>query len=175
MISSLRRARQNAADPRPNACPVGTPGLPGIAIVGVIDSRDVPDSDDRSAALVLAKDNLRHLRGVLFGRTLTRPTIHPAIARMVRVKQQPWPPTPRVFAVATYNFDDLVEQVLREAGLGFTVYCSPHGEMVSNRGETRRLPSALDIYHLHGIAPGGWIVDLNGIDLVFTAEQYTVQ
>ena len=120
-------------------------------------------------------DYLARLRNILYTRTLKRTGIHPAIARMVRVKERPWPPTPRIFSVLTYNFDDLLEQSVREAGFGFAVHCSQRGTMVWNRGETGRRPSALDIYHLHGIAPGGWILDLDGVDLVFTAEQYTVQ
>src|SRR5207302_3483328 len=115
---------------------------------------------------------LDRLRNLLFGRTLKRTKIHPAIARMVQIQENPRPPTPRIFAVVTYNFDDLIEQAVREAGFGFTVHCSQRGKMVWNRGETRKLPSALDVYHVHGIAPGFWILDLDGVDLVFTAEQY---
>ena len=118
---------------------------------------------------------LVRLRNLLLARTLKRTRIHPAIATMVRVKEQPGLPTPRIFAVVTYNFDDLIEQAVREAGFGFTVYCSQRGEMVWNRGETGKLPNALDVYHVHGIAPGGWILDLDDVDLVFTAEQYTAQ
>lgn len=118
---------------------------------------------------------LEQLRNLLYGRTLKRTKIHPAIARLVRVREHPWPPEPRIFAVVTYNFDDLIEQIVREAGFGFTVHCSQRGKMVWNRGETGKRPSALDIYHVHGIAPGSWILDLAGVDLVFTAEQYTVQ
>ncbi len=119
---------------------------------------------------------LQHLQGILYSRKLKRTKIHPAIARMVRPKEnRNWPPTPRIFSIVTYNFDDLIEQAIREAGYGFTVHCSQNNEWVQNRGETGNLKSAIDIFHVHGIAPGGWIVDLRGIDLIFTTEQYVVQ
>ena len=121
-------------------------------------------------------DFLTHLKSVLFDRTLNRTKVHPAIARMVHPTQESARlPTPRVFAIVTYNFDDMLEQAIKEAGYGATVHCSQRGRLVANRGGTGDRDSAVDIFHVHGIAPGGWPVDLSGIDLVFTEAQYDAQ
>ncbi len=120
-------------------------------------------------------DFLVELRNVLYARTLYPTPLHAAIARLVQAKDGTQPRTARVFAIVTYNFDDLLEQAIRERNQGFTVHCSQRGRLVANRGGTGNLPSAIDIYHVHGIAPAGWLVDLNGVDLVFTQSQYAAQ
>ena len=115
----------------------------------------------------------QRLRDILYARTLARTKIHPAIVRMIQPRMND--PSPRLHSIITYNFDDLIEWAIREKGLGFTVHCSLRGEHVTHRGMTEDRPSAVDIYHVHGVAPKSWIAELDGLDLVFTAEQYSVQ
>jgi len=115
----------------------------------------------------------QRLVDILYARTLARTEIHPAIVRMIQPRLDH--PSPRLHGIITYNFDDLIEWAIREKGLGFTVHCSQHGEHVTQRGRTNDRPSAVDIYHVHGIAPKSWTVELDGLDLVFTAEQFSVQ
>ena len=148
-------------------------------------------SADRSAALLTAGeaalavfgdrlfDELRH---VLFDRTLYRTAIHPAIAAMVRPPDESAPRTPRVFQILTYNFDDLLETAIREAGHESRAYISKAGQ--ADLGGIRPgrpfgdvdKPSAVDIYHLHGFVPASRGVyafaEVQDVDLVFTESQY---
>ena len=115
----------------------------------------------------------QRLGDILYARTLARTKIHPAIVRMIQPRLDH--PSPRLHGIITYNFDDLIEWAISEKGLGFTVHCSQLGEEVTHRGRTKDRPSAVDIYHVHGIAPKSWTVKLDALDLVFTAEQFSVQ
>jgi SIR2-like domain len=120
-----------------------------------------------------------HLRQQLFGRTLYRTELHPAIARMVR-SRQPKSLMSRVFAILTYNFDDLLETVIREAGREATTHVSKAGKPFAMRagrplGHPER-SSAVDIYHVHGFLPatrGAYaFAPLEDVDLVFSEAQY---
>jgi SIR2-like domain len=123
------------------------------------------------------------LRRVLFGRTLYRTKVHPAIARMVRPKSgPPGTLTPRLHTILTYNFDDLLETALREAGHECWVHLSKGGEPGKLRlgepfGHPDR-PSAVNVYHVHGFCPaprGAYaLVPLDNVDLVFSESQYRV-
>ncbi len=110
---------------------------------------------------------------VLYSRTLARTKIYPAIVRMIRPRLKN--PSPRLHGIITYNFDDLLQWVMHEENLGYTVHCSQLGEPVTQRGRTKDLQSAVDIYHVHGIAPKSWTVMLDHLDFVFTAKQYSIQ
>jgi len=121
------------------------------------------------------------LRRVLFDRTLYRTKAHPAIARMVRPKSgPPGTLTPRVHTILTYNFDDLLETALREAGRECWVHLSKGGEPGKLRlgkpfGHPDR-PSAVDVYHVHGFCPAPrgpyTFAPLDNVDLVFSESQY---
>ena len=128
---------------------------------------------------VLGQDLIAEVRGFLYhSRTLYRTKVHPAIARMIHRPGHPGTLTPRVWSIVTYNFDDLVEQTLREAGHSFTVQLSRKGEMGSLWGGDRAQPSAVDILHVHGFAPNSpeWLAfPFWETDLVFTADQYQIQ
>jgi Flp pilus assembly protein TadD len=148
-------------------------------------------SPDRSQALrdageavseVFGPSFSEHLRRQLFERTLYRTKLHPAIARMVRPRE-PDGLTPRVFAIITYNFDDLLETIIREQGQESTTYVSRSGEPVGLRagkplGHPER-PSAVDVYHPHGFLPATRgtfaFVPLDDVDLVFSEAQYRVR
>jgi TolA-binding protein len=148
-------------------------------------------SGNRSAALRAAGEEalavfgdrlFDELRRVLFDRTLYRTGIHPAIAAMVRPKDESVPRTPRVFQILTYNFDDLLETAIREAGHESWAYLSKAGQ--ADVGGIRpgkpfgdiNKPGAVDIYHLHGFVPAPRGVyafaPVQDVDLVFTESQY---
>jgi len=113
------------------------------------------------------------LGGVLRSYTVYRNRLHPAIARMVRPKEDAGL-TPRVWAIVTYNFDTLIESAVYEAGQGFTVTWSEGGEPRATRGlDLAHLPNAVEIHHVHGLVPTfPFPRDPGLIDLVFTAEHY---
>lgn len=119
------------------------------------------------------------LRNFLFNHTLYRTKIHPAIARMVRPKQdKPGTLTPRIWAILTYNFNDLLELAIRAEGYSFTVEMSRRGEIGQLWGGDRNVPSAVDILHVHGFTHNHpeWITfPIHEVDLVFSAKQYELQ
>lgn len=150
-------------------------------------------ASNRSAALRQAGEAVRdafgarlfhHLQQVLFDTTLYRTKVHPAITRMVRPKdRQLGQLTPRVFAILTYNFDDLLETAIRESGQEFTVHLSRAGVPGELRlgvpfGHPDR-PSAVGIYHVHGFTPAPrgafFAAGVDDVDLVFSEAQYRAQ
>jgi hypothetical protein len=131
------------------------------------------------AQQVLGEDLIAEVRGFVYqGRTLYRTKVHPAITRMIHHPGHPGTLTSRVWSIVTCNFDDLVEQTLREAGHSFTVQLSRKGEMGGLWGGDRAQPSALDMLHVHGFAPNSseWLTfPFWETDLMFTARQYEIQ
>jgi SIR2-like domain len=118
------------------------------------------------------RDFAANLREILYrGRGLKLTETHRAMARLIRAKNPAAPWTPRLNAIVTYNFDSLLEEAAREAGLGFTVQCSRRGEWATNRGGTETRVSAVDIFHVHGFVPD-WPIDVADLDIVFSAAQY---
>jgi hypothetical protein len=88
---------------------------------------------------------------------------------MVHPKEHPM--TARIFAILTYNFDDLLETALWKAGLGCTAHCSQTGKWIAQFHHSQDHPEALDIWHVHGYVPSQFRIPKN-IDLVFSAEEY---
>lgn len=69
-------------------------------------------------------------------------------------------PTAGVHSVITYNYDDLLEQVLDT---------TPHQPIFR---QDQKLTEGLPIYHVHGYVPMGDSVGSPGEDIVFTEDQY---
>jgi hypothetical protein len=87
-----------------------------------------------------------------------------------------------VFQILTYNFDDLLETAIREAGHESRAYISQAGQSDPDGIRPGRpfgdvdKPSAVDIYHLHGFVPsprGAYaFAPIQDVDIVFTESQY---
>jgi hypothetical protein len=111
---------------------------------------------------------------------LTRTSLHPSIARMVRPRGQHGL-TPRVFEILTYNFDDLLEKAIREAGYESTVHFTRGavaGSLTPNPAGAHRAerPIAVRIVHVHGFVPRWWdayaFTPLQDVDFVLTESQF---
>jgi tetratricopeptide (TPR) repeat protein len=125
----------------------------------------------------LGQDFYSALCAILFrSRTLYKTEIHPAIVRMIRpANADPDKPCPRVPTVITYNFDDLLEQVLRDTDHGFTVELSKQGESGKLWGGKRNVDPSVNIIHVHGFASmhPEWLgFPFPETDLIFTEKQY---
>ena len=128
---------------------------------------------------VFGSEFTNELRRVLFERVLYRTKVHPAITSMVHPKSGlPGTLAPRLHTILTYNFDDLLETALREAGHACQAHLSKGGEPKRLRepfGHPHR-PSAVDVYHVHGFCPapaGAYsLAPLDNVDLVFSESQY---
>ena len=124
------------------------------------------------------------VRQVLYARPLYRTEIHPAIARLVRPPAAGAEQTARVSMIVTYNFDSLLDVAISEAGYGVCLYVSQNGETQTGELAGPQKPVAVDIWHVHGYLPssemrdfggGPKLIDLRGIDLVFSAHQFELQ
>jgi hypothetical protein len=145
------------------------------SVVERLKRADVYTSADLISASQAATAALRDrfpdvLRAVLYGRPLTNSAALDVLTRLVRPRLA-WGQTPRLSAIITFNYDDLVETTLARAAIASTAHASVRGEWRTMRGWITGKDSAIDVYHVHGYAPDA-PADLTHVDFVFTEEQY---
>lgn len=129
------------------------------------------DSDELRLITEVVKQCLgdryfNHLQSILyFAHHLNITNAHQAIAAMARSEK------PRLSAILTYNFDDLLEKAVTNAGKGYKAHCSQKGDWIFQNGYKEGQPVAIDIFHVHGYVPSQMQFPTN-IDLVFSANEY---